>query len=701
MKSLIFTNSAQINHLSRQSSVFRFALPRDDRLLLHISRRKWPRNTGARCAAEPASYGGWDDLRLVEGPVHSGESAQLRRFLVSAGLDDKRYVLVFVLGLVSALAITRVRVSSVVIFPASVLIFAVGFSFGLVRGGIAGEVNGSKKLPKEDAVRFSSEKLKFLVDFFDGLDARVDWIKNDVQKAIDCNRVSLGDLRNYLKEIELVSSSASKARGALSASVGSFVGVLTEDMKSSKKRRELGKVVFNFVGGLFGESPAGSNANKSNDNDKQENAEDIVKDHSRGNVPFPASEESNLDDGPTSNHDRGSERGFWTNLNHGKVGLDDREGFSHRDSRFQFVNNERVYMKASSNYETRTWRSQDNLLDFTDNVHMKNMETEASIVKGQWGKESSETYTSWNSRDRNYSKAHQSQLRGRNVNPKEDSIFVNDHSELEGDIRTSPSSRMSEDVVFDRYLTEANNLLKRARDLARTRSEEDHAQAILYKTAEILTRATAMKPMSLLAVGQLGNTCLLHGELKLRMSRDLRTILSSNEPLSFDRHGGSLSSFDYDATRKDKIASALIGVCEECEDLLMEAGRKYRLALSIDGDDVRALYNWGLALSFRAELIADIGPEAAYDADKVFLAAIDKFNAMMSKGNAHAPDALFRWGVVLQQRSRLRPRNSKEKVKLLEQAKRLYEDALHMESDNPRVREALSSCISELSYRNL
>ncbi|KAI9198961.1 hypothetical protein LWI28_025102 [Acer negundo] len=79
------------------------------------------------------------------------------------------------------------------------------------------------------------------------------------------------------------------------------------------------------------------------------------------------------------------------------------------------------------------------------------------------------------------------------------------------------------------------------------------------------------------------------------------------------------------------------------------AGRKYRFVLSIDGNDVRALYNWGLALSFRAQLIADIGPEAAFDADKVFLAAVDKFDSV------YAPDALFRWGAVLQQRSRLRP----------------------------------------------
>lgn len=61
--------------------------------------------------------------------------------------------------------------------------------------------------------------------------------------------------------------------------------------------------------------------------------------------------------------------------------------------------------------------------------------------------------------------------------------------------------------------------------------------------------------------------------------------------------------------------------------------------------------------------------------------------------------ALFRWGMVLQQRSRLRPSKSKEKVKLLQQAKRLYEDALGMDVNNVQVREALSTCISELSSR--
>ncbi|GFP79105.1 cbl-interacting protein kinase 21 [Phtheirospermum japonicum] len=66
--------------------------------------------------------------------------------------------------------------------------------------------------------------------------------------------------------------------------------------------------------------------------------------------------------------------------------------------------------------------------------------------------------------------------------------------------------------------------------------------------------------------------------------------------------------------------------------------------------------------------------------------------------NYVAPEALFRWGAALQHRSRLRPSRSREKVKLLQQARRLYEDALDMDSGNRPLKQALSSCISELDY---
>ncbi|KAF5188237.1 Tetratricopeptide-like helical, partial [Thalictrum thalictroides] len=151
------------------------------------------------------------------------------------------------------------------------------------------------------------------------------------------------------------------------------------------------------------------------------------------------------------------------------------------------------------------------------------------------------------------------------------------------------SSVISEDLVFNKHLTEATNLLREARECLKGKADEDKAEVKLYKSASLLARATAMKPMSLLAVGQLGNTFLLHGKLKLRISRELRTHLSKCDS-SFSRVNSCilLKELDEQGMSRHRIASTLIDVCEECEGLLVEAGRQYRMALSIDGSDVRA-----------------------------------------------------------------------------------------------------------------
>jgi len=257
----------------------------------------------------------------------------------------------------------------------------------------------------------------------------------------------------------------------------------------------------------------------------------------------------------------------------------------------------------------------------------------------------------------------------------------------------------SDSEEFSRNLKEAAHILRKARESMVAMADEETADALLYKSARLLSTAVALRPNSLVAVGQLGNTYLLHGELKLKISRELRTLLANSGAFLNGRERVSRSrKVDSRILSRESISSALVDVCEECESLLVEAGRSYRMALSIDSGDVKALYNWGLALIFRAQLLADIGPEAAVDADQVYLAAIDKFDAMLSRSNTYAPEALYRWGTTLQQRSHLRPRNNREKIRLLEQAKSLFEDVLYVEADNKMVREALSSCISELNY---
>ncbi|KAK9211479.1 hypothetical protein WN943_000856 [Citrus x changshan-huyou] len=228
-------------------------------------------------------------------------------------------------------------------------------------------------------------------------------------------------------------------------------------------------------------------------------------------------------------------------------------------------------------------------------------------------------------------------LREDKVNPEDDSHLTDHLRARESEISSSSSSKFIDDVMFDRYLREASDLLKHAKECMRSGWDEECAEMIWHKSA----------------------------------SCKLRRLLLEGDVLSVEEQKRILKGLDYQFVNKDKL---LVDACEECEELLVKAGRKYMLALSIDGND-----------------------ETAFDADKIFLAAIDNFDAMMLKGNIYAPDALFRWAVALQQRSCLRPRNSKEKVKFLQQARGLHEE-LHMNSDNFQVREALSSCMSELNY---
>ncbi|KAK2644091.1 hypothetical protein Ddye_019286 [Dipteronia dyeriana] len=736
MKALIFVNSLnnysnpliispQNYFPSRFPSLYR---ENNQQLISCIWRAKWlpnPRTSNlspiraSSSSADSAGYGGWDDLRFSGGGAGASESTRFRNFLVSIGIYDKKHVFTFVLGLVCALAISRVRVSSIIVFPASVLVFSVGFSFGFVRGGC---LNASKRRSKEDIFRVYNEKLKSLVDIFYGFDDKVSKLKSDIQGAIDRNIVTVSDLENYYNVMESIKLSASNARDDVKAyivNVENSDNVLVEsNNKSNKKNKEIGEVGFQLlqfiIGGLSRKKVVNSKPNKVKDNVKYGIVKNVVNDQNRGHNLSPREEERffgsanssfSHDSSIKATLDQDGDRRMKMDLHEEKMSLGrtgenakgfiESEEYSYRNNRLQFMNN-RVSLDTDRTNGARAWESRNNLLDSMDfRVSWKHMESETSFVQEQVLKKSNGTYRSSNDND---DEIYRSRFREKKVNTERDSCLV-DHLSTQGsEAGSSSTSPFADDVVFDRYVTKANDLLKQAKDCIRSSSDQEHAEIILYNSAKLLSKATAMKPMSLLAVGQLGNTYLLHGELKLRISRELRSILSRSDPLSVEKQKRVLKGLDYQLASKEEIATVLVNVCEECEELLVKAGRKYRFALSIDGNDVRALYNWGLALSFRAQLIADIGPEAAFDADKVFLAAIDKFDAMMSKGNVYAPDALFRWGAVLQQRSRLRPSNSKEKVKLLQQAIRLYEDALHMDSDNLQVRDALLSCMSELDY---
>ncbi|KAL0398648.1 UNVERIFIED_CONTAM: hypothetical protein Sradi_2208100 [Sesamum radiatum] len=639
-------------------------------------------------AASPQSlgYGGWDDFQLIGDTVHSGQSNQFDNFLNSLGIGDKKYVFVYLFGFVCALAVSRVKVSSIVVFPACAIVFALGFSVGLVKGGHLKELrlNGSRKKFIDDTCRGSIENFRNLGDNLKGYNAK------------------------------------------------SVLGGKQEKEGGSRRKKsgEIGLNVSKYFGGLFGGKLDGSQPAKMKDSGKMELMDVEANDKKLENILIDPLKQNNLTSAPDGNLENKSAsmleipfdstsrariraEDFVDAAGMGNIAFDndirnvveendtaetvsDWTTYSYRNKTSRFVDNQRVYLK---DYQDEIETSHNNTYNSVDvSISMNHIKTAASFGRQQKRETLNRNYLHLENTEEDKRESQRYSYKKGTFSQRKRHSFANQESADEQISGSSASSILGDDLEFNRYVAEANNLLKEAKGCLIQQVDDGRAEHALHKSAILLSKAIDMRPMSLLAVGQLGNTYLLHGELKLRMSRELRSVLARTNPLLDDEWGKGLNRSDDQLANKDKVASALVNACEECETLLIKAGRKYKLALSIDGNDMRALYNWGLALSFRAQLIADIGPSAARDADKVFLAAIDKFDAMMSKSNVYAPDALFRWGATLQHRSRLRPRHSREKIKLLQQARQLYEDALHMDSGNPQLQDALSSCISELEY---
>ncbi|KAL7213091.1 hypothetical protein ACSBR2_015739 [Camellia fascicularis] len=591
---------------------FRFHFPslsRENPNLLNFSHRKWlyhPKilTLCSTITSDSLSYGGWDDPRLGGGSVHSGESNQLRNL-------DKRYIFVYLLGFVCALAISRVRVSSTVAFPACVIVFAVGFSIGFVNGGHVSELSliGTTKRLNDEKIRVSIKKLRNLMDFLSGFDGKINNLINGIRRGIGSNHITVDDLESYIKVMESFGLSNLKARSVVEACTDTMLVENQEvernlNQKLSRRNKEVGETGFDllqFIGGLIrGNSVVDEKVSSSVFNDNLGNRNAAISGYTRNKL------------------DMANEARRINLFVHDQMKIADMGNSAKRVLDREQYNNQQISLKTGHHNEVETWASHDNFPDSVDfHVNLKQMKTEASFEQERILHKTNGSYRE--DREKEIYKTH---------SREEERLISEDDPSHNSDIGSFPSSTVSDDIVFDSDLV------------------------LIQKRRKVLKGL-------------------------------------------YDQ-----------VTSKDEIATVLVNVSEECEELLVEAGGKYRLALSTDGNDTGALYNWGLALSFCAQLIADIGPlsivpntEAAVDADKIFLAAIDKFDAMMSKSNVYTPDALYRWGVALQQRSRLPPGDSKEKVKLLQQATRLYQDALDIDSDNLQVTEALYSCISVLNFR--
>lgn len=593
-----------------------------------------------------SNLNGWDEFELLE---HSGTSPELK-FLEKFGLDDSKHAFTFLLGFVSALAVSRLRFSFMIVFPASILIFVGGYLMAVAK------------------FRKFTEKVRSLEGFLVG--------------QMDKGVLDRGMIDDLVKGMEGFKDNFDLGL-FLNEHLGFELGdAKKKNVKSSKKRKEFDFV--QYFGDLFGENVTGSYTKKVEDGvmDVFEQLNTTTKNVTKKFSSEKASEANSEVEQPEHMMDTASRNP--------KESYKYKTKTIHNMPKYRSPMNVSESRASKKSYDANDARFGDDMLSYEQCLNNSNRSSHYTSKREHYReKVFNQNYTLENM-EFDGAESHASMTLEENIEMSDKSYSALTE---ESTYEASPI-----DDRFNQYIQEATDLIKQAKECMKNRVDEKTTSSILHKSAMLLSEVETVNPTSLLVVGQLGNTYLLHGELKLKLSKELRSMLHLNDT-SPNRRSRYLNykEMSNNELKRDDVEITLVQVCEECEELLIQAGRKYRRALSIDGDDVRALYNWGLALSFRAQLIADIGPEMALDADKIYLAAIDKFDAMMSRSNLYTTDALYRWGLVLQQRSYIHRHNSRNKTKLLHQAKSLFEDVLMMDSDNLPVRQALVSCISELN----
>eukprot|EP00250_Pteridium_aquilinum_P014308 c21907_g1_i1 orf=442-1833(-) len=243
---------------------------------------------------------------------------------------------------------------------------------------------------------------------------------------------------------------------------------------------------------------------------------------------------------------------------------------------------------------------------------------------------------------------------------------------------------------FEGLMDMGTVLLKEGEQGLDGRLEVGIAARMLKEAAARFAAASAIHPSSLVAIDAWGTTLLVHGKLKLLLSEKLRDMLLDARVQSPRKDSNAQS-------RLATLEGLIPNVCEECEKLLVEAGRKFGKGVSMDKRDGHALYNWGLALFFRARLIAADGLEdVAKDADKIYLTAIDKFEATSKISKEYSGAAFLNWSLALRDRCWLRSMASKERIGFLEQAKWASEQALLAYPDSVEAKLAVLACIEDL-----
>ncbi|KAL0363329.1 UNVERIFIED_CONTAM: hypothetical protein Scaly_1288100 [Sesamum calycinum] len=583
----------------------------DDFFIIHPRKCGYGFKTLTLCsAASPQSlgYGGWDDFQLIGDSVHSGQSNQFDNFLNSLGIGEKKYVFVYLFGFVCALAVSRVKVSSIVVFPACAIVFALGFSIGLVKGGHLKELrlNGSRKKFIDDTCRGSIENFRNLGDNLKGYNAKVLKLKNGIRRSIECNQVTLSDLESYIDVIESADIFSRNAIDFVESCIQSVLGgkqekeggSIHESGRRRKKSGEIGLNVSQYFGGLFGGKFDGPQSAKMKDSGKMGLMDMEVNDKKLENVLIDPLKQRNLTSAPDGNLEnksasmseipfdstfraRNRAEDFVDGAGMGNIAFDneirnvveendtaetvsDRTIYSYRNKTSRFVDDQRVYLK---DYQDEIETSHNKTYNSVDvSISMNHIKTAASFGRQQKRETLNRNHLHLENTKEDQRESQGYSYKKETFSQRKRHSFANQESADEQISGSSASSILGDDLEFNRYVAEANNLLKEAKGCLIQQVDDGRAEHALHKSAILLSKAIDMRPMSLLAVGQLGNTYLLHGELKLRMSRELRSLLARPSPLLDDEWGKGLNRSGDQLANKDKVTSALVNACEECEE---------------------------------------------------------------------------------------------------------------------------------------
>lgn len=596
----------------------------------------------------PSRYGGWDDPDLLDESYRSGKFDSIRNLLASLGINERKHGFLFLLGFLSALAVSRVRVSSIAILPVSVVIFVAGFSAGMSQASAA---SGS--------IWDFDVKIKDVREFLKDMDEKISDLGNGLEEGVQSNRIEKSKLKDYVDILKYVRLRIVHAQRTLEDS-GSVVNVDEQtdfeqgkksSQKASRKRRELG--ILQFFGNLLLENftvlKPSEERNAINKVEFSDQGVPVVEKTEGSNIAAPTvisgdgvnlsakklvspnlkkSEEAlRVAEGAAADQNSGSVSDVKKFKDTGDQRYKDDmlpfdEELNNLNASFRFKTKQEHYQKMVFRHHYEDAIRNDGHTSMGSNSNQK------ATKNIDFFKETAESLMleqKFEVQDKSY--LHSDEYHGTSLKDEIiSSIGSNNQSDNElsgsgvktdypidgvrkGKIASSLSSTHSTDGDFDQNVQGALELLRQARIYMKSQTDEAALDALLYKSEKLLSVAVHLKPMSLLAVGQLGNAYLLHGELKLKISKQLRVLLSKSDTILNEKSTVlRATKLDIRILSRDNLTSTLTDVCEECEELLVKAGRKYRMALTIDGSDIRALYNWGLALSYRAQLISDIGP---------------------------------------------------------------------------------------------